>query len=96
MSLSQDKVRDIARLARLELSDEEVKSLTPQLESILGFVEQLSQLKTDDIEPMTTALDVENQMRPDVVVLGLTPNQALSMSPRNDGEYFLVPAVLKG
>lgn len=96
MSLSQDKVRGIAALARLELSDDEVASLTPQLESILGFVEQLSALNTDDVEPMTTALDVDNQTRRDDVLPGLSRSDALAMSPRNDGEYFEVPAVLKG
>ena len=56
MALSDEDVRKLALLARLELTDEEVKTLGPQLESILGFVEKLAELDTSDVEPMTTAM----------------------------------------
>ena len=94
MPLTDDEVRRLALLARLELSDKEVSTVRPQLESILGFVERLSELETDDVEPMTTALDVDNRWRDDVLVPGLTNDQALENSPSHDGECFLVPPVL--
>jgi aspartyl-tRNA(Asn)/glutamyl-tRNA(Gln) amidotransferase subunit C len=92
--LTDEEVRKLALLARLELSDQEVTTVRPQLESILGFVERLSELETDDVEPMTTALDVDNRWRDDVLVPGLSNQQALENSPAHDDACFLVPPVL--
>ena len=95
MSLTTEQVRKIATLAKLDLSDDEVQAMTPQLTSILGFVQQLSQLDTDDVEPMTTALDVDNVWREDIARPGLTREQALATAPKTDGECFQVPAVIR-
>ena len=94
MSLSSDEVRKLALLARLELSDQEVEHLGPQLDSILGFVAQLSQLDTEGVEPMTTALDVDNRWRADERVAGLDRQAALANAPSADEECFRVPPVL--
>ena len=94
MALSDEDVRKLALLARLELTDEEVKTLGPQLESILGFVEKLAELDTSDVEPMTTALDVDNRWREDKLTEGLSREAALKNAPSSDEEYFLVPPVL--
>jgi aspartyl-tRNA(Asn)/glutamyl-tRNA(Gln) amidotransferase subunit C len=94
MPLEVDEVRKLARLARLDLTEAEVETLGPQLEKILGFVEQLSELDTDDVEPMATALDVDNRWRPDIVAPGLSVDEALASAPSRDGGYFLVPPVL--
>ena len=94
MAFTEDDVRKLALLARLELTDEQIASIGPQIESILGFVDQLSELDTDDIEPMTTALDVDNRWRDDVVIDGLSREDALRNAPASDDECFLVPPVL--
>ncbi|QDT02727.1 Glutamyl-tRNA(Gln) amidotransferase subunit C [Rubripirellula lacrimiformis] len=94
MSLTDDDVRKLALLARLELSAAEVEKVRPQLDSILGFVRKLSQLDTEGVEPMTTALDVDNRWREDVPVESLRRDQALANSPSHDDECFLVPPVL--
>ncbi len=94
MALSEQEVRKLALLARLELSDEEVQAIGPQLTSILGFVEKLSELDTEGVEPMTTALDVSNRFREDVLVPGLSNEQALQNAPARDDHSFLVPPVL--
>lgn len=94
MSLTNDDVQKLAILARLELSSDEITKVRPQLDSILGFIAKLSELETDDIEPMTTALDVDNRWRDDCLVEGLTKDQALSNAPAADDECFLVPPVL--
>ena len=93
-SLSDEEIRKLGLLARLELSDEDVASLGPQLQSILGFVAKLSELDTDGVEPMTTALDVDNRWRADLPVAGLEREQALANAPASDEECFRVPAVL--
>ncbi|WP_153556691.1 Asp-tRNA(Asn)/Glu-tRNA(Gln) amidotransferase subunit GatC [Roseimaritima sediminicola] len=94
MAFSDDDIRKLAYLARLELTDQEVQTLGPQLERILGFVEQLAELDTEGVEPMTTALDVNNRWIADVVQPGLSREQALANAPLADDECFLVPPVL--
>ena len=94
MSLTDNEVRKLALLARLELSDDELAKVRPELDSILGFVERLSELETNDVEPMTTALDVDNRWRDDLVVAGLSNEEALANSPSHDEQCFLVPPVL--
>lgn len=94
MSLSQDDVRKLALLARLELSHDELATLGPQLQRILSFVEQLSELETEDVEPMTTALEVENRWAADRLGVSLSRDEALANAPERDDECFLVPPVL--
>ncbi len=94
MSLSESDVRKLANLARLELTEDEVSTLGPQLEQILRFVERLSELDTGDVEPMATALDVDNRWRDDEVTPGLTNDEAMRSAPQSDGGYFVVPPVL--
>lgn len=92
--LTEEDVRKLALLARLDLSDAEVAKLGPQLETILGFVHQLSELDTEGIEPMTTALDVVNRWSSDELHSSLSVEAALSNAPRRDDSCFLVPPVL--
>ncbi len=92
--MTEQEIRNLALLARLELSPEEVATIGPQLENILKFVEQLSSLDTSDVEPMTTALEVVNRWATDEIEKSLDLTDALRNSPSNDGECFLVPPVL--
>ncbi|MEO1528298.1 MAG: Asp-tRNA(Asn)/Glu-tRNA(Gln) amidotransferase subunit GatC [Planctomycetota bacterium] len=94
MPLSSEDVSKLALLARLDLSEEEANQLAPQLESILGFVAKLSELDTEDVEPMTTALDVDNRWREDSLAKSLDREQALANAPSADEECFRVPPVL--
>jgi aspartyl-tRNA(Asn)/glutamyl-tRNA(Gln) amidotransferase subunit C len=94
MVMTEAEIRDLAHLARLHLSADEVRSIGPQLQRILGFVEQLSALDTGDVEPMTTALDVSNRWVQDMPVASLERVDALRNAPQSDGEFFLVPPVL--
>jgi aspartyl-tRNA(Asn)/glutamyl-tRNA(Gln) amidotransferase subunit C len=94
MTLSIDDIRKIAYLARLDLSEPEAIALAPQFQQVLAFVEQLSELDTEDVEPMTTALDVVNRWSEDVVGESLLREAALANAPASDGECFLVPPVL--
>ncbi|MCC9602326.1 Asp-tRNA(Asn)/Glu-tRNA(Gln) amidotransferase subunit GatC [Stieleria sp. JC731] len=94
MALTTEDAAKLALLARLELSQEELQRLAPQLESILGFIDKLSELDTSDVEPMTTALDVDNRWREDELVQGLEREAALGNAPASDEECFRVPPVL--
>jgi aspartyl-tRNA(Asn)/glutamyl-tRNA(Gln) amidotransferase subunit C len=94
VSLSDAEVRKLALLARLDLSDDEVASVGPQLDSILSFVEQLTELDTTDVEPMTTALDVDNRWREDLQFDTLSNDEALANAPSQSDGCFLVPPVL--
>lgn len=94
MAMTHQEIRALAHLARLELSAEEIATIGPQLESILGFVEQLSSLDTADVEPMTTALEVVNRWACDVPSGSIPRREALRNSPSSDEECFLVPPVL--
>ena len=94
MSLSAAEVRKLALLARLDLSDDEVANVRPQLDSILAFVEQLTELDTTDVEPMTTALDVDNRWREDLQFDTLSNDEALANAPSQSDGCFLVPPVL--
>lgn len=96
MAFSADDLRKLAHLSRLQLSDAEVEVLAPQLEQILGFVEKLAELNVDDVEPMTTAIDVRNRWEADQVESSLPREAALQNAPQADDECFLVPPVLPG
>lgn len=94
MSLSRAQVEKVSLLARLALTPAELDTMTAQLASIVGYVEQLSELNTDGVEPMAHALDVANVFAADVVVPSLERTAALANAPHHDREFYLVPAVL--
>jgi aspartyl-tRNA(Asn)/glutamyl-tRNA(Gln) amidotransferase subunit C len=91
-------VRKIAKLAHLQISDAEVEMYTPQMEAIVGYVEQLNELDTGDIEPMLGGLTAEgeatNTIREDVVTGSLGQEAALSEAPSGVSGHFQVPKVL--
>ena len=91
-------IRKIASLAHLEVSDAEVEMYTPQMASIVKYVEQLNELDTDDVEPMAggmTSEGAETQTeRDDVVVPSFSQDEALSEAPAGVAGHFRVPKVL--
>lgn len=95
MALSPDDVAALARLARIEMTDEELAHLAPQLDVILESVASVSDVATDDIPPTSHALPLTNVMRPDENVPCLTPEQALSGAPAAEEQRFRVPRILE-
>ena len=93
MSLNPEQVRQVARLARLELSDDEVARMGEQLNRILGYVEQIQKLDTTGVEPLAHPLPVQNVFRDDEPTPSLPVDDGLSNAPRRMGDYFGVPAV---
>ena len=94
MSLSRQDVEKISLLARLRLTDDELATMTEQLGKIVGYVEQLGELDTDDVQPMAHAVEQHNVFAADEVRPSLPRAEALANAPKADDECFLVPAVL--
>lgn len=94
MSLSRADVEKVSLLARLQLSPQELDTMTTQLGAIVGYVEQLSELDTEGVEPMAHAIDVSNVFAADEQRPSLPREAALAGAPHHDREFYLVPAVL--
>jgi aspartyl-tRNA(Asn)/glutamyl-tRNA(Gln) amidotransferase subunit C len=94
MALSRQDVEKVALLGRLRLSPQELETMTAQLGAIVEYVQQLSELNTDDVEPMAHAVELTNVFRPDEIQPSLDRPAALANAPHHDGECYLVPAVL--
>jgi len=90
-----DEVRQVAKLSRLKLSEDELQQLSKQMGSILEYVAILDELNTDDVEPMAQAVEVRNAFRADELAESLPREDALANAPASDGRYFLVPDILK-
>lgn len=91
-------VRQVAKLAHLEITDEEVALYTPQMADIVKYVEQLNELDTENVEPMLGGLTAEGEatetLREDVPGESLGQKSALSQAPASVEGYFQVPKVL--
>jgi aspartyl-tRNA(Asn)/glutamyl-tRNA(Gln) amidotransferase subunit C len=94
MSLSRAEVERISLLARLRLSEQELDTMTTQLAQVVDYVAQLSELDTDEVEPMAHAIEVANVFRADELHESLERSAALANAPSHDGQFYLVPAVL--
>jgi aspartyl-tRNA(Asn)/glutamyl-tRNA(Gln) amidotransferase subunit C len=96
MNITEETVANIARLARLRLSDEEVTSFAPQLNDILTYAEQLQAVNLEGTEPTSHPFTTHNVFREDVPRPSLAREVALACAPDSDGEQVRVPAVLEG
>ncbi|MBN1796543.1 MAG: Asp-tRNA(Asn)/Glu-tRNA(Gln) amidotransferase subunit GatC [Sedimentisphaerales bacterium] len=92
--ISRVEVEKVAKLARLQLSDEEIEEFTGQLGSILEYVEKMNELDTENVEPLAHCLPVHNVFRDDEVKDSLGTEAALKNAPDSDGEFFKVPKIL--
>ena len=94
MAITRKDVEKVALLARLELSEAEVDSLTNELAQIVGYVDQLAEVDTENVEPMAHAVEVHNVFADDVVRPSLSREAALANAPSHNGQGYLVPPVL--
>ena len=94
MAISREEVKKVSLLARLEFSDEQLDTMTAQMDQILGYMDLLGEVDTDNVEPMAHAVEVSNVLRDDRVKASLDRDQALANAPNRDDECYLVPAVL--
>jgi aspartyl-tRNA(Asn)/glutamyl-tRNA(Gln) amidotransferase subunit C len=94
MKITKKEVERVAQLARLHLSDQELETMTGQLDTILSYVDKLDELDTSGIQPTTHAFFLCNALREDTIVSSLPQADALANSPCHNGEAFIVPRVL--
>jgi aspartyl-tRNA(Asn)/glutamyl-tRNA(Gln) amidotransferase subunit C len=95
MSVSPEQVRHIAKLARIAMSDEELARLLPELNNILGWVEQLGEVDTDGVEPLSTVIDQKLRLREDAVTDGDIRDDVLANAPDAQHGFFAVPKVIE-
>jgi aspartyl-tRNA(Asn)/glutamyl-tRNA(Gln) amidotransferase subunit C len=94
MSISRQDIEKVALLARLQLTESELATMTDELAQIVGYVDQLAEVDTEGVEPMAHAVEVTNVFRDDVVAASLPRDEALANAPHHDERGYLVPAVL--
>jgi aspartyl-tRNA(Asn)/glutamyl-tRNA(Gln) amidotransferase subunit C len=95
MSVDTQTVRRIAHLARIAVADDEVEHLRGEINAILAFVEQLSEVNVEGVEPMTSVMPMVMKKRADVVTDGNNAEAVLRNAPATEGNYFLVPKVVE-
>ncbi len=95
MSVTETEVRHVAKLARLALGDAEIARMVPELNNILGWVEQLGEVDTDGVEPLTAVIDNHLRLRDDVVTDGGIRDQVLANAPDAQHGFFAVPKVIE-
>ncbi|MFL5030006.1 MAG: Asp-tRNA(Asn)/Glu-tRNA(Gln) amidotransferase subunit GatC [Xanthobacteraceae bacterium] len=95
MSVDADTVRRIAHLARIKVTDDEIEHLQGELNTILAFFEQLSEVDVEGVEPMTSVMPMQMKKRPDEVTDGGDPEAVLSTAPAREDNFVLVPKVVE-
>jgi aspartyl-tRNA(Asn)/glutamyl-tRNA(Gln) amidotransferase subunit C len=95
MSVDAQTVRRIAHLARIAVADDEVEHLRGEINAILAFVEQLSEVDVEGVEPMTSVIPMAMKKRPDVVTDGENAEAVLKNAPATQDDFFLVPKVVE-
>ncbi len=95
MKLTHDDVRKVARLARLELEDTEIESLSADLSAILGYIEKLAELGTDNVEPTASVVTMQAALRADAVTNTRNPEKTVANAPATRNHYFVVPRIIE-
>jgi aspartyl-tRNA(Asn)/glutamyl-tRNA(Gln) amidotransferase subunit C len=95
MSVDAATVKKIASLARIAITDEEVAKIAPELDNILGWIEQLGEVDTTGIAPMTAVIPNHLRLRDDVVTDGGVRDKVLANAPQAEHGFFTVPKVIE-
>ena len=95
MSVDAVTVRRIAHLARIAVTDAEVPHLQGELNAMLAFVEQLSEVNVDGVEPMTSVTPMAMKKRPDIINDGEIADAVTANAPVTEDHFFLVPKVVE-
>lgn len=94
MSITRDDVTKIARLARLDLSEDKLDTFAGQMADILAHMDELGEADTEGVEPLYTPVEHVTRMRPDEVRKDFEREDILSNAPEADGSHFIVPKIV--
>lgn len=94
MKISEEIVEHIAHLARLEFEGDKKQAIKQDMENIISFMNKLSEVPTDNVEPLIFMNDEYNKLREDVAVVTITQDEGLKNAPKKDSDYFRIPKVL--
>ena len=95
MSIDNSTVKKVAKLARIEINEEEEITLIAELNNILGWVDELKQVNTENVEPMLSVFNESMPMREDKAESNFDNTQILNNSPENNSGFFVVPKVVE-
>ena len=95
MSIDKETVKHVAHLARIELQANELEKLSSQLHDILGFIDKISNLDIDKVNPASHILPISNVLREDKPHLSLSSEKALENAPGKKGNFFSVPKIIE-
>jgi len=95
MSVDTQTVKKVASLARIAISDDDAERLAPELSNILGWIEQLGEVDTSSVQPMTAVIANHLRLRDDVVTDGDVRDDVLANAPQAEHGFFAVPKVIE-
>jgi len=95
MSVDKDTVRRIAKLARIAMDDAQAAGMEAELNALLAWVEQLSEVDCENVPPMTSVVEQRLPMREDVVTDGGYADDLMKNAPQSEGHFFVVPKVVE-
>ncbi len=95
MSMDKETVKKVASLAKIKMDDEELENIAPQLSGIIKWVEQLAQVNTDNVEPLSSVVDIPLPLREDIVNDGNYVDKILSNAPEETQGYFVVNKIVE-
>ena len=95
MSIDLQTVKKIASLSRISVTDAEAQAMVPELNNILGWVEQLGEVDVSGVEPMTAVIPNHQRLRDDVVTDGNVRDKVLANAPQAEHGFFAVPKVIE-
>lgn len=95
MSMDKETVRKVAGLARIKMNDAELEAMATKLSKIMGFVEQLGELDTSNVEPLASVVDIELRLREDKITDGDCADDVLASAPEKTQGFFVVPKIVE-
>ena len=95
MSIDKDKIKHVSKLARISVDEKKIDALTKDLSSIFNFIEQLNELNTSKVDPLSSILNEPLRSRKDEIDDGKIRDKILKNSPNKNEEFFVVPKVIE-
>ena len=94
MKIDDKLISELARLAKLNFDEESAKDMQKDLNKIIGFVDKLSEIDTENVEPLIYMSDEVNVLRKDDTIENISQEEALKNAPKKDSDYILVPKII--